>query len=125
MKTGQDHVHAPTGPKESPWLPYEVRGERKGLRPHPCCRSCGLVKNIGPDKARRLGFYANTLAWLRGKLRNGRLNDVTIRLIMQKLPTYDGFEDTYGMTAYAQERIFARAVADIAGVDEAIVLAAM
>lgn len=119
------HVHIDTPRDASPWLPYEHRGGKEGLRKQPHCRSCGLVKNVGPDRARGLGFYANALARMRRDLQDKRLNDVTTRLVMQRLSTYEGFEDRYAMTAYAQELVFARAVHDIAGIDEATVIEAL
>ncbi len=124
---GQDelHTHESTRPSDSPWLPYEVRGERRGLSPQPYCRRCGSVKNTGPDRARRLGFYANVLASVRRRQGDRRLNDSTVRLIMRRLSSYVGFEDAYAMTAYAQERLFTAVVREATGICESVVVQLM
>jgi len=48
-----------------------------------------------------LGFYANVLARLQRETQDKRLNDVTIRLVMQRLSSVEGFEDAYAMTAFS------------------------
>jgi hypothetical protein len=90
--------HESCGAAEKEWLPYEFEGRSKGLKPHPYCIHCSIVKNISPDRAKPMGYYTNRLA------RMG-ITKVQMRLIIKELEAI-GFDDTYSMTKSAQERAF-------------------
>ncbi len=93
------HIHQSCGGNERIWLPIEGIG----LAPHPWCVKCGVVKNISPDKAKRLGYWVNIMAEIAD---NFKITKVQQRLAIKELQSYDGFEDTYAMTFSAQRKIF-------------------
>jgi len=90
--------HESCGAAEKVWLPYKFEGRSKGLKPHPYCIHCGVVKNISPDRAKPLGYYVNMLA-------KKPITKVQMRLIIKELEA-QGFDDAYSMTKSAQEEIF-------------------
>jgi hypothetical protein len=94
--------HESCGAAEKVWLPYELEGRSRGLKPHSYCILCGVVKNISPDKAKPMGYYTNILARL-------GITKVQIRLIAKVLEKTD-FDDAYFMTRPEQEEVFIRAV---------------
>jgi len=94
--------HESCGAAEKVWLPYEFEGRGKGLKPHPYCIHCGVVKNISPDRAKTLGYYVNVLA-------KKPITKVQMRLIIKELEAM-GFDDAYSMTKSAQEEIFSNVI---------------
>ncbi|VVB68692.1 Uncharacterised protein [uncultured archaeon] len=82
------------------WLPHEFRGRQRGLKPHPFCSECGLVKNISSDRPRSIGHYLNILGHLSAAY---CLSRVQIRLISRELSCLD---DPYGFCRHQQEEIF-------------------
>ena len=78
--------HESCGAEEKVWLPYEFVGRSKGLKPHPYCIHCGVVKNISPDRAKPLGYYVNELAKM-------PITKLQMRLIIKELEAL-GFDDT-------------------------------
>jgi len=70
--------HESCGAAEKVWLPYEIEGRSKGLKPHPYCIHCGVVKNISRDRAKPLGYYVNELA-------KKPITKVQMRLIIKNL----------------------------------------
>jgi hypothetical protein len=96
-------LHRSCGAIEKVWLPVEFRDRVIGLKPHPYCLDCGVVKNISPDRARKLGFYINVLA---GIARFHRISEAQVRLIVRDLQAIEDFEDSYSLSAAAQEKIF-------------------
>jgi len=90
--------HESCGVAEKVWLPYEFEGRSKGLKPHPYCIHCGVVKNTSPDRAKKLGYYVNELA-------KKPITKVQMRLIIKELENMC-FDDAYSMTKSAQEEIF-------------------
>lgn len=86
------------------WLPCEYRGRSIGLKPHPYCAECGLVKNISSDRSKPLGHYLNILGYL-GQSYN--LAQVQVRLISKEL---EGFDDNYGFSKSQQDEVFLKAV---------------
>ncbi len=97
--------HVECGNIDKVWLQHMVGGNIKGLKPHPFCIRCGMVKNIGSDKARSIGYYMNVLASMGKQLRTPGAN-VRMRLIAKELEQLDDFDDAYSMNRYNQERIF-------------------
>jgi len=102
--------HECCGAAEKVWLPYEFEGRSRGLKPHPFCILCGVVKNISPDRAKRMGYYTNILALL-------GITKVQIRLIVKKLERIN-FDDVYSMTRSEQEKVFISAVKKYSKVPE-------
>jgi hypothetical protein len=91
--------HESCGTTEKVWFPYEFEGQSRGLKPHPYCIHCGVIKNISPDdKAKPLGYYINAIARL-------PITKVQMRLIIKDLENMD-FDDAYSMTRSAQEKVF-------------------
>ncbi|MEA1864855.1 MAG: hypothetical protein U9N46_06620 [Euryarchaeota archaeon] len=103
------------------WLPFEVAGANKGLKSHPYCVRCGVVKNISSDRARSIGYYVNVLARLEGRRTRG-ITKVQMRLIVKELEGCDGFEDSYPMTGYAQRNIFMDVVKKYCNLSEHLIL---
>ena len=95
--------HECCGTAEKVWLPYELEGRSRGLVPHSYCIHCGVVKNISPDKAKRMGYYTSILARL-------GITKVQIRLIAKELERIQDFDDVYSMTRSEQEEVFINAV---------------
>lgn len=102
--------HESCGAAEKVWLPYEFEGRSKGLKPHPYCIHCGVVKNISPDRAKPLGYYVNGLAKM-------PITKVQMRLIIKELEA-QGFDDAYSMTKSVQEKVFISVVKKYCKVSE-------
>lgn len=75
------------------------------LKPHPYCTRCGMVKNIGSDRAAGTGYFINALALMEKHLKLPG-STVRMRLVSKELEEIDDFEDAYSMSKYAQEKIF-------------------
>jgi len=90
--------HTSCGAAEKVWLPNESAGQVNGLKAHPYCIHCGVVKNISSNKAKPLGYYTNVLARM-------PLTKVQMRLMIKELENM-GFEDAYSMTKSAQDNVF-------------------
>jgi hypothetical protein len=82
------------------WLPYQYNGWDKGLKAHPCCSKCGLVKSISSDRPRPIGYYLNILGSL---AKAHSVSRVQIRLICKELGC---LEDPYGFDRHQQNVIF-------------------
>ena len=89
-------VHENCSSADKDWLPYEVDDLNKGLKPHPYCVRCGIVKNISSNRARSIGYYINVLARIGGRAEG--ITRVQMRLIVKELERIDGFDDSYSMT---------------------------
>ena len=104
--------HECCGAAEKVWLPYELEGRSRGLKPHSYCILCGVVKDISSKskKAKRMGYYMNILAWL-------GITKVQIRLIAKELERTN-FDDVYSMTRSEQEEVFINTVKNYSKVSE-------
>jgi|Deesub1362B_J571_1020462.scaffolds.fasta_scaffold00780_16 hypothetical protein len=80
------------------------------IAPHPACRECGYIKNISPDKAKKLGYFANVLAEMKNYRGEKLLSDAQIRLILKELEKVEGFDDDYFMSFTTQKAAFIKAV---------------
>lgn len=91
---------------EKEWLP---RFDNSITVPHPYCEKCGAVKNISHDRAKKLGYYENTLHMIKKYLekRGGKLAEAQIRLITKELQK---FEDIYWMRGSTQRNAFISAL---------------
>ncbi len=85
---------------EVAWLPYEFRGRPRGLKAHPFCSECRLVKNVSSDRPKSIGHYLNILGQLSEAY---SLSRVQIRLISRELSCLD---DPYGFCRHQQEEVF-------------------
>jgi hypothetical protein len=94
--------HKISGNKEKVWLPYYYEGRDRGLKPHPYCMECGLIKNLSSEKPRGLGFFMNVIAAL-GK--RHKIAQVQIRLIALEMERLS-LEDKFGMDRLQQETLF-------------------
>jgi hypothetical protein len=77
----------------------------RGLKSHPFCIRCGMVKNTGSDRAVGKGYFINVISQIE-KYLNIPGSSVRMRLIVKELEKMGDFEDAYSMSRYAQEKIF-------------------
>jgi hypothetical protein len=94
--------HKISGSKEKVWLPYYYEGRDRGLKPHPYCIECGLIKNLSSERPRRIGFFMNVIAEL-GK--RHKIAQVQIRLIALEMEK-QSLDDIFGMDRLQQEKLF-------------------
>ena len=114
------HKHEDCPYSEMEWLPpSSPMVERVPVQHKPFCRDCGVVKNIGSDRARKLGFFATALGRLRTRIDKehdrsvfsiAKLTEAQVRMIIKRLEAHDGFDDPYSMTFGAQMVLFGKAV---------------
>ncbi|NPV62359.1 MAG: hypothetical protein HPY61_06990 [Methanotrichaceae archaeon] len=97
-----DCDHKSCGSTEKAWLPYYYQGRARGLKPHPFCAECGLVKNLSSDRPREIGFFLNVLAEL-GK--HYKIAAVQTRLMVLEMER-QAMDDGYGMDRMQQEELF-------------------
>jgi len=94
--------HESCGVTENIWLPYKYDERSRGLKPHPYCIHCGMVKNISTDRAKPMGYYTNMLARM-------SITKVQLRLIVKELERIC-FDDPYSLTRSDQEKVFNQVV---------------
>ena len=97
---------------EKAWLPFEYQGRLRGLKAHPVCSECGLVKNVSSDRPRPIGHYINILIQLAEAY---SLSRVQIRLISRELKC---LEDAYGFCRNQQEEVFKEIIHKYARIPE-------
>ena len=97
-----DHVDC--GNTEKVWLPYVLRERPIVLKSYPYCIRCGMVKNIGSDRAKGTGYFINALSHMEKHLKIPG-SSVRMRLVAKDLEKVEDFEDSYSMSRYAQEKI--------------------
>ncbi len=85
---------------EVAWLPFKYRGMDRGLKQHPVCSECGLVKSVSSDRPKSIGHFINILNQLSVSY---SLSRVQIRLISRDLKC---LEDSYGFCRHQQEEVF-------------------
>jgi hypothetical protein len=105
---------------DSDWLPLLKGKSELTLAPHPYCERCGLVRNIGPDRPRKLGYYTDVLNALEEHLENEhkkggkhKLIEAQKRLIVKRMQEDELFQDLYGVLASSQEERFIEIVKEI------------
>lgn len=98
-----DHIDC--GNTEKVWLPHIIREQTTGLKSHPFCIRCGIVKNIGSDRAKGMGYFINVISLIEKYLKKSG-SSVRMRLVVKELEKIDDFEDAYSMSKYAQEKVF-------------------
>jgi hypothetical protein len=98
-----DHIDC--GNTENVWLPYIVREQPIILKSHPFCIRCGMVKNIGSDRAIGRGYFINVISQMEKHLKIPG-SSVRMRLVVKDLEKIEDFDDGYSMSKYAQEKVF-------------------
>jgi hypothetical protein len=106
--------HKSCGGSEKVWLPYFYRGRERGLKPHPFCADCGLVKNLSSERPRDLGYYMNVLSVLGQSYKIVQVQKHLVAMEMDRL----ALEDGYGMDRKMQEKLFVEIVTRILNVPE-------
>jgi hypothetical protein len=117
------HKHEDCPLTQMEWLPpSSPEVERVPLQHKPFCKHCGVVKNIGSDRARKLGYFATALGRLRTRIDKehdrsvfsiAKLTEAQVRFVIKRIEAVDGFDDPYAMTFSAQQRIFEELVRSI------------
>lgn len=104
--------HISCTPKRGVWLPLITTvGFSAQLKKHPYCLDCGVIKNIGGDKAKSIGYYTNVLNAIREYTNNRKsimpkLTETQVRLIAKELESNELFWDTYGSNLDVQKDRF-------------------
>lgn len=94
--------HKSCGGGEKVWLPYIYKGRERGLKPHPYCVNCGLVRNLSSEKPRDVGYYMNLIASLGKRYKIAKVQMRLIALEMEK----ERLTDAYAMDRQQQEKLF-------------------
>ena len=94
--------HQISGSKEKIWLPYYYEGRDRGLKPHPFCTECGLIKNLSSDRPRSIGYFMNVIAELGERYKIAQVQTRLIVLEMEK----QSMEDRFGIDRQQQEKLF-------------------
>lgn len=97
-----DHIDC--GTRDKIWLPHKVRDLPKGLKSHPFCIKCGMVKNIGSDRAVGSGYFINVISRIEKYIKIPGAS-VRMRLLVKDLEKIEDFEDTYSMSRFEQEKV--------------------
>lgn len=106
--------HISCGNKEKVWLPYFYQGRECGLKPHPYCTECGLIKNLSSEKPRSIGFYINIVTSLGSEFKVAKAQ---IRLIALDIKN-SKLDDGYGIERHQQEVLFIKIVQKYANIPE-------
>jgi hypothetical protein len=110
--------HELCGKTQKIWLQFEVRGHQKGLKAHPYCIECGMIKSISSDRARPLGYYMNILSSL-------RISKVQTRLIAKEMEDLGDFDDAFSISLFLQEQNFIRIVKKYSSISEKAIIGAL
>jgi hypothetical protein len=94
--------HKNCGTREKDWLPYFYQGRERGLKPHPYCTECGLVKNLFSERPRQIGYFINLIAELG---QHYKIAQVQVRLTVLEMQQ-QGLDDSYGIDRQQQEKLF-------------------
>ena len=94
--------HKISGSREKIWLPYYFEGRERGLKPHPYCIECGLIKNLSSDRPRSIGYFMNLIAELGEHHKIVKIQTRLIALEMERLTR----DDRFGMDRQQQEDLF-------------------
>jgi hypothetical protein len=113
--------HKNCGSSEKVWLPYIFEGRDRGLKPHPFCADCGLVKNLSSQRPRDLGYYMNIVGELGKRF---RITQIQTRLIALEMDRQE-LSDAYGLDRQQQEKLFVEIVIKYLNVPERAVLELM
>lgn len=119
-RLGLDHEHLDCGHEEMVWLPPSSASvEQRPLVRKSFCLRCGLVRNVGSDRARPIGFWVQAIVRIREGLERehrrspqaiAKLPASQVRLILREMIKTPGFDDPYAMTKSAQVELVLRAI---------------
>ncbi|HEX9708650.1 MAG TPA: hypothetical protein VGB42_01535 [Candidatus Thermoplasmatota archaeon] len=119
-RVGVDHEHADCGHEEMVWLPPSSREvEQRPLVRKSFCLRCGLVRNVGSDRARPIGYWVQVVIRIRNALERehrrsphaiAKLPAAQVRLILRDILSTPGFDDPYAMTKSAQVELVLGAI---------------
>jgi hypothetical protein len=98
-----------SGSSEKVWLPYYFEGRERGLKPHPYCIECGLIKNLSSEKPRSIGYFMNIIANLGNHYKVAKIQTRLIALEMER----QAIDDKFGMDRMQQEDLFVEIVTRI------------
>jgi hypothetical protein len=110
--------HRNCGSTEKIWLPYFFEGRERGLKPHPYCADCGLVKNLSSQRPRDLGYYMNIVGELGKRF---KITQIQTRLIALEMERLD-LNDIYGLDRRQQEKLFVNIVTRYLSVPERVIM---
>jgi hypothetical protein len=110
--------HKNCGSSEKVWLPYIFDGRDRGLKPHPYCSDCGLVKNLSSQRPRDLGYYMNIIGELAKRF---KITQIQMRLIALEMERQE-LTDAYGLDRKQQEKLFVDIVMKHLNVPERVIL---
>ncbi len=113
--------HKNCGSSEKVWLPYIFDGRERGLKPHPYCADCGLVKNLSSQRPRDMGYYMNIVGELGKRF---KITQIQTRLIALEMDKQE-LSDAYGLDRKQQEKLFVEIVIRYLNVPERVVLELM
>ncbi len=95
------------------WLHVLDEGDYQTPAPHPYCEKCGLVKSIGPDRPKKMGYFISVLDELERLLNHEdkkddryKLIEAQKRLIVKEMEGDELFQDLWGTYRSAQEERF-------------------
>ena len=83
-------------------MPYYYEGRDRGLKPHPYCTECGLIKNLSSERPRGIGYFMNVIAELGEHYRIAQVQTRLIALEMEK----QSMDDSFGIDRQQQEKLF-------------------
>lgn len=119
-RVGVDHEHVDCGHEEMVWLPpSSAEVEQRPLVRKSFCLKCGLVRNVGSDRARPIGYWTSAIVRIRNALERehrrspgaiAKLPAAQVRLILRAMIATPGFDDPYAMTKSAQVELVLRAI---------------
>jgi hypothetical protein len=104
--------HRISGSREKIWLPYYFEGRERGLKPHPYCIECGLIKNLSSEKPRSIGYFMNIIADLGSHYKIAKIQTRLIALEMER----QALDDKFGMDRMQQEDLFVEIVTRISNI---------
>lgn len=102
---------------EKVWLPHVVREHLKGLKSHSFCTRCGMIKNIGSDKAKGRGYFINVISQIEKHLKIPG-STVRMRLVGKELEKIEDFDDCFSMSKYDQEKVFIKIITKYYNIQE-------
>jgi len=110
--------HKISGSKEKVWLPYFYEGRDRGLKPHPYCIECGLIKNLSSERPHGIGFFMNVVSEL-GK--RHKIAQIQIRLIALEMER-QALDDAFGLDRTQQEKLFVEICTRILNIPDRVII---
>ncbi len=105
-------MHISCSPGRGVWLPLVTNvGFDAQIKKHPYCENCGIIKNLGGERAKSIGYYTDVLIAIREYVNNRhsmmpKFTKTQVRLIAKELESNDLFWDPYGTNVDIQRDKF-------------------